>query len=192
MSTHRNAKVMVENQTGQGILSVSIAHKYSDDYKNNHNWEGPIQNGAPTNPDMIVDYTTGFGTTGRDWWVVTWITEDGAIHITDPKNFRGLIDMIEKVASSAAISASSLAISLAAAPEPAITKATAAAVAVTGLVVKGLTNSESTKGFKQHILRSEDEDVPTKIIIKSDSVIFNSQSGDSTTGISTTVAGVPA
>lgn len=68
MPTHRKANVRIENKTGQRLLSISVAHKYSDNYKGTHNWEGPININAITSPDndMVVDYNTGILTTGRD------------------------------------------------------------------------------------------------------------------------------
>lgn len=182
MPTHRKAKVAIENQTGQRLLSVSVGHKYSNDFKNTYDWEGPIEIGKTTNADMVVDYNTGFLTTGRDWWVVSWVTEDGKTHVTNPKNLRGIIDFLEGIGSKIAAPLASLATALSLAPEPVISKATGAAVAVTSVVVGGFCNSESTNGFKQHILRSEDQDAPVKIILKRDKTVFHSKSGQSETG----------
>ena len=191
MSTHRQAKVMVQNCTGQKILSVSVGHKYSDDYNNKNDWKGPIDDNSTTSDNMLVDYTTGAFTTGRDWWTVSWVTEDGKSYVTDPDNFRGTVDFIENIGSKVSAPLATLAVSittaLALAPEPTVTKAAAAAVAavaVTSLVVGGMCNSESTSGFKQHILREEDQDEPIKIILNTKEVKFHSKSGDSTTGFS--------
>ncbi|MGR9114673.1 MAG: hypothetical protein ACU85E_02825 [Gammaproteobacteria bacterium] len=182
MPTHRKAKVLIENQTGQRILSVSVGHKYSNDYKNTFDWEGPIEIGKTTNAGMVVDYHTGALTTGRDWWVVSWVTEDGKTYVTNPKNLRGIIDFLEGIGSKISAPLASLATALSLAPEPVISKVTGAAVAVTSVVVGGFCNAESTNGFKQHILRKNDQDAPTKIILKQDTVVFHSKSGESITG----------
>jgi len=186
MVTRRSASVRIHNMTGQGILSASVSHKYSDDYKNHHTWAGPIKSFFLTDPDdgMAVDFNTGAFTTGRDWWFVTWVTEDGVTHVTDPSNARGFIDVIEKIGKKAAIPATSLAIKLAAAPEPAISKAAAAAVGVTSALVLAMTNDEKTAGFKQHILRSEDASGVNVITLTPDAVVFTSPSGASTTQVS--------
>jgi len=181
MSIHRKANVRIENRTGQRVLSVSVAHKYSDNYKNTHDWHGPINNESQTNPDMdmVVNYNTGWTTTGRDWWVVSWVTEDGKTYITDPSNFSDIIDFLGKTGWRISAPLASLTTALSLAPEPIISKSAAAAVAVTSLVVGGLCNTESTSGFKQHILREGDS--PTIIILKSNEVEFHSKSGESFT-----------
>lgn len=60
--------------------------------------------------------------------------------------------------------------------------ATLATVAVAKATTNRLYEMEETAGFKQHILREEDEGKVTEIIINEDETItFKSQSGDSET-----------
>ena len=66
---HQTASIEIVNNTGRTLLSVSVAHKYSDNYKNDHTWT-VIRDGAATSTTQ-VDFNTGFLTTGKDWWVVT-------------------------------------------------------------------------------------------------------------------------
>ncbi|PKS05649.1 hypothetical protein jhhlp_008168 [Lomentospora prolificans] len=73
--TKRTAKVVIRNNTSNPIAAVGVAHKYSDDYKNSGSW-GIVQPGEVTEETMEVEYNTGFLTTGRDWWLVTWYSMD--------------------------------------------------------------------------------------------------------------------
>lgn len=179
----RHAIIVIENKTGKEIEFVTVAHKYSDNYKNHKTW-GNLLNDKTTKDGLEVEYNTGFGTTGRDWWVVTWkFKGDDTVYLTTPQNFRGLIDGVEKGLTQAL---------------PEIGKAAGAAVGgEAGAAIGGpaaekvgmlFLNTESTDGFKQHILRDEDskekDGKPTVIEIGPKEVKFKSPSGDSTTGFS--------
>lgn len=61
---HRTASVVVVNDSGKPVRAVSVVHKYSDNYSDDHVWPdlGP---GAESDP-MQVRYNTGPFTTGRD------------------------------------------------------------------------------------------------------------------------------
>jgi len=180
MATHQKVSIEIVNNWGNTLLSVSVAHKYSDDYKNDHLWEN-IKNGETTSTTK-VDFNTGWLTTGRDWWVVTWVDNKGDTYITDPKNFRDIVDFLEKIGDDIAVPMAVITAWVATGdPEP-TSKAVAAAVAVTSAVAKQFLNTEGTVGYKQHILREEDKNRPTRIIIKKNEVEFNSNSGTSTTG----------
>jgi hypothetical protein len=181
MATHQTASIEIVNHTGSDLLSVSVAHKYSDDYKNEHTWEN-IKSGATTSTKK-VEFNTGLLTTGRDWWVVTWVDDKGHTYVTDPKNFRNIVDFLEKIGSEIAGPMAAIAAWVATgSPEP-TTKVIAAAVAITSAVAKQFLNTEGTDGYKQHILREEDKNRPTRIVIKGNEVNFDSTSGSSTTGI---------
>jgi hypothetical protein len=94
----RHGNVVVENKTGKVIEFVTVAHKYSDNYKQAKTW-GNLPNGQTVKEPLVVEYNTGFGTTGRDWWVVTWkFRGENAIQLTTPNNFRGLVDALERAA----------------------------------------------------------------------------------------------
>lgn len=183
--THRQAKVTVQNKTPDNILSISLVHKYSDNYKNQMQW--PILHpGDSSRPFLTADYNTGFATTGRDWWLLTWYSEDlKTQYYTDPINFRGVLDALEKVAPEAvqAVSGSAAALLTSEAGPVAATLAATAAVALAKETTKYLFNSEATEGFKQHILRPEDANAITHIVINDDgTVTFQSRSGTSSTG----------
>ena len=180
MATPQKASIEIVNNTGSTLLSASVSHKYSDNYKNEHTWEN-IKNGETTSTTK-VDFNTGLLTTGRDWWVVTWVNDKGDTYVTDPKNFRGIIDFLEKMGDKLATPLATLAATFATKTSDARAKAVAAAVAVTSAVAAAFLNTEATDGFKQHILREEDKDRPTRIVIKKNEVEFNSKSGISTTG----------
>ncbi|CEJ93599.1 hypothetical protein VHEMI09177 [[Torrubiella] hemipterigena] len=181
--THRQAQVTVQNNTPNNILSISLVHKYSDNYKNEMQW--PILHpGDGSWPLLTADYNTGITTTGRDWWLLTWYSEDlKTQYYTDPNNFRGVFDALDKVAPDAiqAVIGSAAAL-ITSETGPVAAAAAAAAVALAKETTKYMFNSEGTDGFKQHILRSEDANAITNIIINGDgTVTFQSRSGTSST-----------
>ncbi|MBS0639510.1 MAG: hypothetical protein U1E70_28175 [Acetobacteraceae bacterium] len=181
--THRRAPVRVVNNTGKTLLSVTVSHKYSDNYKNEHTWTN-VQNGQTTDEALFVDYNTGFLTTGRDWWFVSAIDDKGVTYITDPPNGRAFLDVMEKCGNTVlgpiAAAAAKMALG---SPEP-VTKLISGAVAATTGISTLLLNKEGTTGFKQHILRSDDQSGPNLIILKNytkDGCEFRSHSGSSST-----------
>jgi len=194
MVTHRKGKVRIENATGNRLLSVSVGHKYSDNYKNESTWEGPIANGSQTKPenDFFVDYNTGLGTTGQDWWQVSYVTDKGEMYRTAPNNSRGVIDFVEAGYQEFLELGMPLALGVGATvaifdPEPiskALVAAATASSKVTSTLINKALNSESTAGFKKHTLKEKDDDpnLPTIIKINGDNVVsFISQSGTSHT-----------
>lgn len=183
-ATKRTAKVKVINHSSQTIRSVSVVHKYSDNYKDRHIFD-ELEDGAEAEGGT-VSYNTGIFTTGKDWWVVTWY--DGTYerrYYSDPNNFRNVIDLLEKVAPAALKVAASLAAKYAAVKSgnPQHAKLfSKAAKKVAGLAADLLFNSESTDGFKQHILRSDDEGEFVSIYIYNNGAIsIKSPSGTSDT-----------
>lgn len=106
--TKQTALFKVLNKTPNAISGLSISHKYSDVYKNQFDWEGTVPAGKISSEAMTVEYNTGFGTTGRDWWQVTYHRDQpGSVRpnevkmwYTDPTNFRDIIDFLEKAAPS--------------------------------------------------------------------------------------------
>ncbi|KAJ7518553.1 hypothetical protein O6H91_21G073900 [Diphasiastrum complanatum] len=193
---HRKARVRITNNSGRKIQadSIYVSHKYSDDYKNQLSFSKGLQQGQTDDGDsnQVVDYTTGFLTTGRDWWYITWVFSDTkAIYQTDPNNFRCAIDILEG-AGPAALSAAAAAIAgVAACGLPPVagcaasTSAAAGAAVAAGAISKALLNSEKTCGFKQFILRSEDAITTaawvTITIHPDNKLIFSAPSGDATT-----------
>ncbi|KAE8361685.1 hypothetical protein BDV27DRAFT_160490 [Aspergillus caelatus] len=98
--TDRQAYASVRNGTSRPIYAVSLARKYSDQYKNS-DMRGIIEPGQAS-AGMRVDYTTGWWTTGRDWWKVFWVTQDQnlqkTLHYSDPENSRDIMDWSENLA----------------------------------------------------------------------------------------------
>lgn len=156
--TLRTAPIYIENRTGSTLDYVTVVHKYSDNYKEKKTFQN-ISNGRRTNDYLIARYHTGVLTTGVDWWYVAWKKRgDNRVYYTYPNNFRNIIDKIEQVAQS-------------------LTKSNKATEAIGNL----LFNSESTVGFKRHMLTAEDENKPTIIVIRNNTVQFRSNSGNSST-----------
>ncbi|KAJ5267376.1 hypothetical protein N7478_010184 [Penicillium angulare] len=184
MPTHRQAYAAVRNDTSQPIYAVGLAHKYSDNYKNAGQW-GIIQPGHLSGP-VLVDYNTGFLTTGRDWWKVTWSTQDQSgrtLHYSDPENFRDIIDWLEKLGPDVISSVAGAVAAIATAESgPGAVVAAAGAAAAAKILTDAFLNTEGTAGFKQHILTDEDENATAQIIIHEDTTItIRSNSGTSET-----------
>lgn len=181
--TTRRAYVAVRNDTSEPLLGVSVLHKYSDEHKSEKQW-GIVQPGELTSETLEADYNTGFWTTGRDWWLITWFSADmQTIYFSDPNNFRSAFDGFDNVIGDiASATAGIVAGSVAAGTGPGAIAAAAAAAVAAKTVTSTLFNSETTEGFKQHILREEDEGERTEIVINADRTItFKSKSGDSDT-----------
>jgi hypothetical protein len=101
---------------------------------------------------------------------------------SDPENFRSIIDFLEK----AAPGLIKTAINVAKGSNPQLLPAAKVAQIASKVMCKLMFNNESTAGFKQHILRSEDEGRVTTIVINADDTItFKSKSGNSDTVTST-------
>ncbi|KAH7134999.1 hypothetical protein B0J11DRAFT_517310 [Dendryphion nanum] len=187
--TKRKALIKIQNNTPDTLTGVGVSHKYSDVYKEQFSWSA-IAPGKLSTEDMIVEYHTGFGTTGRDWWMVTYHREIASavrknevmMWYSDPQNFRSIIDFLEKIAP-AAIKA---AINAAKGTNPQLLPAAQVAHIASKVMCKLMFNNESTDGFKQHILESEDANQITVIVINADNTItFKSKSGNSKTVTST-------
>ena len=175
----RVAQVQIRNETGKIIRVAAIVHKYSNVYKHKAYWQNIPSGGSSAT--MNVEYNTGPFTTGRDWWVVSWEVEgDDGLYLTDPSNFRELFDAWDGIADDASFVIGTIAGVFATAatgvPEFAEYGGTAATM-LSWLVF----NKETTSGFKQHILRTEDEGKTTVITIREKEVLFNSPSGESST-----------
>ncbi|MDE1482870.1 hypothetical protein [Xenorhabdus bovienii] len=180
----RQSDVNIYNRTGKKILSVSIVHKYSDDYRDKFEYNEIMDNDTFSEKSMTVHYRTGIFESGVDWWLVSWTTEDGLTYITNPSNARGVFDYLEGKAKPIlnAISGFSLG-AIFTFPEP-TTKVLAAAAFVTSIIADTFVNDESTAGFKKHTLTEEDEkgeddEIPNTILITKDKVWFRSKSGNS-------------
>ncbi|KAF2470710.1 uncharacterized protein BDR25DRAFT_303728 [Lindgomyces ingoldianus] len=187
--TKRTALVKIQNNTPYPISGVGVSHKYSDVYKNQYDWS-IIPPGTLSTEAMTVEYNTGAFTTGRDWWMVTYHSEQASsvrpnelkMWYSDPENFRSIIDFLEK----AAPALIKTAINAAKGSNPQLLPAAKAAQIASKVMCKLMFNNESTAGFKQHILRSEDEGRVTTIVINADNTItFKSKSGNSNTVTST-------
>ncbi|MGV1953141.1 hypothetical protein ACQZ44_20190 [Agrobacterium vitis] len=170
MGTERFTTVKIRNETGLTLGSVGVVHKYSDVYKHSKEWLN-LASGAVTPDPLIVQYNTGFLTTGRDWWSIVAMTEDGRILRSDPSNMRGLWDTVEKglnkfgweivkIAGTVTVSTGGTG-GLVAAPVGAVTA-----------ILTIITNTESTKGFKQFFLEEKDAPHGIEIVLRPNEVEF--------------------
>lgn len=156
---HRTAKVNVFNYSENTISWVTVVHKYSNNYKDDQTWVNLPPNTQTAPNAMPANYNTGFGTTGQDWWAVTWQWKN-EICITNPNNFRGTIDSLEGIAASKlrdATTALGGTVGTFANPGVGTAIGTAAGRAAGKEVSNALFNSESTVGFKKHFLEAKDE-----------------------------------
>lgn len=185
--------VSIVNKTSEKIISVSVAHKYTNKQKNQFSSSKVIDKDAKGEEVFDVDYAVGLSTAlENDWWLVSWVSESGKTTITKPHNFRAFIDTIERIAMK--IGTPIVAIG------GYLTKVllenkkngsdkieipawiVAAATIVTTTLIETFLNSESTAGFKKHTLRENDAK-DNQIIIYDDKVVFSSNSGKSETSI---------
>ena len=185
-------KVRVTNHATGTIAAVTVGHKYSDVYKNTGTFLNIPDGQTATSPEMIAEFNTGVFTTGRDWWIVTWIiqrTVNGETFFEEcainPSNFRSVIDFSEGGAKLLVDTVRSITASVAVATVaggllPAAIPS--AAAAATAHVVGMSMNNESTDGYKQHILREEDVAGGLEILIaNNEKLYFKSASGESET-----------
>ena len=180
--TTRSARVRVINLSSQRLESVTLIHKYSDVFKDREHWTA-IEPGEASADCLVARYHTGLLTLGRDWWMLVWYTNGTTLHHSGPQNFRALVDWMEGFGSEAVAAAVG---TLATLPhEWSATKSLAAAMtaaAIAKVTTEGLFNSETTDGFKQHILRAGDEAVDMAVYLtEGGTVIFRSASGKSWT-----------
>ena len=96
--TIRSAVVSVRIAMERHLKSMTITHKYSNNYQDVYSWQ-IIDPGIRTPFDMRVNNNTGAITTGKDWWIVIWTYEKDAssmyLFYTYPNNFQSFIDGVE-------------------------------------------------------------------------------------------------
>jgi hypothetical protein len=183
--TVRTASIKIQNNTPNNLTGLSISHKYSNVYKEQYDWLS-LAPGATTPDPMTATYHTCFLCTGRDWWLLTYhpavpsAERPGQLQFryTAPKNFRNIIDALER----AAPGMIKAAINLAKGSNPAALPAAKAAQVVSKAMCKLLFNTESTDGFKQHILTDVDAGRVTTFVVQADGKVqIKSRSGSSET-----------
>jgi len=215
--TTRTAQAEVSNRTGKDIAFLRIEHKYSSDFiiwldaaylldgTTSGNFfqkqcftdqDGSLLEVSAQTALCEITYNTGFGTTGRDWWRVSWsYVGDDKVYFTDPNNFRSQIDLLEKysvplvsmaAATAGVVAGAACTAATAGACGPLVAAGIGGLAVVYGGAITAITaestSSNSTAGFKQHILEDEDEGKTTRIVLNKDgTVVFTSSSGSSET-----------
>lgn len=150
----RRAFVSVRNNGQRPLLEVSVLHKYSSLYKNNHTWPA-IEPGELAEDRLEVEYHAGLSTIGVDWWAITWVDpEQQTSYVSKPLNFRKIVDYIEKFAprTLATVATTAAGIATIEAGPAATVAAAVAASAASQQISEFLFSMESTEGFKQHVL----------------------------------------
>eukprot|EP00922_Rhytidocystis_sp_ex-Travisia-forbesii_P043373 GHVS01064703.1.p1 GENE.GHVS01064703.1~~GHVS01064703.1.p1 ORF type:complete len:449 (+),score=46.42 GHVS01064703.1:107-1453(+) len=191
-SNSSTSSVRIVNEIGHDISGVTVVHKYSNENNQDNNladkkiWNH-IKKGEVCDDSLNVSFNNN-ETNGTDWWKVFWYSKDGSnFYQTDPQNFPGVIDGLETFAETAIPLSFSIS---------ADTEQTPAGPAATTTTVNGVTppltiaarknlqyvlNSQSTSGFKEHILGSEDINETIDIVLREDGMVtFMSQTGNST------------
>ncbi|ASW04759.1 hypothetical protein [Rhizobium sp. 11515TR] len=179
MVTKQITTVAIRNETGINFASIGVIHKYSDKYKQDKEWLN-VANGAAPSDKLLVQYHTGFLTTGRDWWKILAYAEDGRIFQTSPANFRGVWDVAEKGLNKfgwAILTASAKA----AGASGGVLAPLAGGVSVVTALLMVMSNSESTEGFKQFFLEEKDAPHGIEIILRPDEVEFKGIDSTATT-----------
>ncbi len=187
--TNRSATVTIMNVTG-GPIVAGFSHKYSNVFHDSGSTSKTKPLGTTPLDNMqkvgTARFRTGFLTTGRDWWIVSYVDDKGCSYISSPRNARKFVDGLEKTAiftGGILIDGGvDIAIGGLLDPEPVGKVAGGVVGLVTaglGGTMVGLSNSESTAGFKRHFLRKKDTSV--LILLAKDEVTFVSKSGKSST-----------
>ncbi|KAH8886372.1 hypothetical protein GQ53DRAFT_658149 [Thozetella sp. PMI_491] len=192
--TQRYAWATIRNNLTVPIIGVELFHKYSDNYKNSTVWN-VIQPGQAGSSPLLVQYNTGFLTTGTDWWFVSWFSQDmKTMYYSNPNNFGWLLDLVNSFAPDV-ISAAAGAIAGAAAIEsgPGAIAAAAGAAVLAKAISSSLFNSESISGFKEYMLTAADANSMLEItILPGGKIHFKSPSGSADTVYSSKAAPVIA
>jgi len=188
--TKRLARVKILYNTPYSISGVGLNHMYSDVYKESKTWESipPYQKSSD---HLIVNYHTGFGTSGRDWWAISGHNDLDPIGPTsmslwysNPENFWNFIDALESVAP-IAIGA---ALKVAKLVQPQLAPIATVANIVSKALCSAMLNNAKTDGYKQHILTEADENNKVLIQINNDGTInIKSPSGQSDTVYNTKI-----
>lgn len=181
--TKRSARAQIHNNTPHNISGVGLNHMYSDVYNETKTWEIITANGY--SDTLTVYYNTDFLTTGKDWWSVSWHNNldligpnSMSLYYSNPANFRAFFDFLE----SAAPTLIGTALKVAKLARPELAPMTKVANVVSKALCSAMLNTAETDGYKQHILREEDEGQITLIRINNDGTInIISRSGRSNT-----------
>ena len=126
--------------------------------------------------EFIVEYNTGFLTTGQDWFFLAFQcngSAGGPHFIIKPNGITDALDCLAKLGSQFGSAIAGAIAAIIAGPEAAGPASAAAATAIAFLL-----NNESVAGFRAHILRDCDANGLTVIHIQNDGrVWFESRSG---------------
>lgn len=155
MAKNMIGKVQIVNDTNEDILDVVLLHKYSNVYKDRHEWAHIEKR----NHSSSVSVRYQVEDMGLDWWLLFWKVRRAdaeTVYISYPRNLRKLADYIERYCDKTIkVATGALAIATAVNPEP-ITKAITGALTLTGALASFLINGEETEGFKEHMLTKKD------------------------------------
>lgn len=170
----QTARVVIKNATDFPVKAVCLVHKYSDVYKNTGAWE--IIHPGQESSAIEVEYITGSGITGTDWWTLSWFSDDlNTFRYSSPSNFRGLFDWVERVPNLV---------------QPHVEEKLGKLLERLKIGLAPIVDQESTEGFKKHELTSDDAGNTTIVVINGDqSITLYSVSGESKCG--TTAREVP-
>lgn len=178
---HRAAAASIVNHTTEVIASVSLIHKFSDNYLDHYIWSGVLKPGEAVSPAGKVRYHTGVGSTGLDWWRVTWVNADKQMVATAPQNFQEIFNWVEGfLKDNASWAELKLLQSLPESGEaaPFVAAAAGAIKAADAMIL----NKETTVGFKEYMLEAGDDGATVTLTIGADGqVAFQSPSGSEST-----------
>ncbi|CAF3358010.1 unnamed protein product, partial [Rotaria sp. Silwood2] len=174
--TTRTAKAKIKNRSGHKILSATLKHRYSDAFDESKEF-GVIEDGQDSTDYLSVRYHTGVGCNGYDWWLITWITDDGTAYSSDPDNGQCWLSILANAASDLLGAFSSIA--------GALTKdLVSAALQLLSTITEYTVNGSDFCGFKSYTLTGDDDDSEVNIILRpsaSNGVKWESPSGSATT-----------
>lgn len=155
-ATKRWARAHVRNESGVDLVECGLVHGYSDDPKEKADlgyvWHNDLSNGY-----LDVHYRTGLLTTGVDWWLFTAVDSNGHSYISNPHNFRGIIDELEKAVKDQIDRVIKEFQDQRRQGKRGPESKSEAATNLVAAILSFFVGKGGTKGFKQHILRESDE-----------------------------------
>lgn len=175
MTTANYAQVVIKNASSKTFITIGLSHKYSNNYKNQGNWAA-LAPGQTSSPPMTVEYNTGFGTTGQDWWYLLAVDSEGNVWNTNPSNARWLWDSVDWGIQKFGSTIAGWMVAGAT-----ITEGTTLVGAALVQLLTAITNNESTTGFKEFLLRSEDAGQTVTITLTDTEIQFSAPSGTAVT-----------
>lgn len=197
MANNCEARIVVENRTGETVYGVEVVHKFGNDAAQTFVWMGETPDGQVAQLDAgqaiaVAKYRTGFGAmTDWDWWRVSYHLEASQqFACTSEGLVRAVVACVGGPTSIAGGSVSGL-LTYLALNDPSLKsyQAGCSLVATTIGAAVGWMGSGSEKDqMREFMLRGDDAGQEVRIILYANEVKFEAPSGTDTFPVSKTAA----